>query len=76
VQVGYGTPDARELTELSVKEARRLLRAGEFPEGSMGPKVRACVAFAATGGRAKIASLAQAADAVFGDAGTEILPGG
>jgi len=76
VQVGYGTPAARELTELSVKEARRLLRAGEFPEGSMGPKVRACVAFAATGGRAKIASLAHAADAVFGEAGTEIVSGG
>jgi carbamate kinase len=76
VQVGYGTPDARELTDLSVREARRLLRAGEFPEGSMGPKVQACVAFAATGGRAKIASLAQVADAVFGDAGTEIATGG
>jgi len=77
VQVGFGTPDARELTQLPVREARRLLRTGEFPEGSMGPKIRACVTFVAAGGpRAKIASLAQAADAVFGDAGTEIVAGG
>jgi carbamate kinase len=76
VQVGFGAPDARELTRLSVREARRLLRAGEFPEGSMGPKISACVSFVAAGGpRAKIASLAQAADAVFGDAGTEIVAG-
>jgi carbamate kinase len=74
VQVGFGTPAARELTELSVREARRLLRAGEFPEGSMGPKIRACVDFVSSGGkRAKIASLAQAADAVFGEAGTAIV---
>jgi len=77
VQVGFGTPDARELTQLSLREARRLLRAGEFPEGSMGPKIRACVSFVAAGGpRAKIASLDQAAEAVFGDAGTEIVAGG
>jgi carbamate kinase len=77
VQVGFGTPDARELTQLSVREARKLLRAGEFPEGSMGPKISACVSFVTAGGpRAKIASLAQAADAVFGDAGTEIVAGG
>ena len=77
VQVGYGTPEARELTELSAREARRLLRAGEFPEGSMGPKISACLSFVTSGGpRAKIASLAQAADAVFGDAGTEIVAGG
>src|SRR4051812_17269413 len=76
VQVGYGTPDARALTQMSVREARKLLRAGEFPEGSMGPKISACVSFVAAGGpRAKIASLAQATDAVFGDAGTEIVAG-
>ena len=73
VQIGFGTARAKELSRLSVGEARRLLDAGEFPEGSMGPKVRACVEFVEAGGaRAVIASLEQAADAVFGDAGTEI----
>jgi carbamate kinase len=75
VQVGYGTPQAKERSELSVAEARQLLETGEFPEGSMGPKVEACCDFVEAGGsRAIIAALYQAADAVFGDAGTSITP--
>jgi carbamate kinase len=73
VQVGYGTKRARELQHLRVAEARELLDAGEFPEGSMGPKVEASCDFVeAGGGRAVIAALHQAADAVFGEAGTTI----
>jgi carbamate kinase len=71
VQVGFGTPDATELARLSVREARSLLKRGEFPDGSMGPKVTACVEFVAGGGRrAVIGALSQARDVVFGDAGT------
>jgi len=74
VEVGFGTPDARPIERMTVTEARKLLAAGEFPEGSMGPKVRACVDFVKAGGpRAVIASLGQATDAVFGKAGTEIV---
>jgi carbamate kinase len=77
VQVGYGTPAARELERLGVAEARRLLAAGEFPEGSMGPKVAACVAFVEAGGpRAVIAALDDAAAAIFGSAGTTIVADG
>jgi carbamate kinase len=71
VQVGYGTKTARDLPRLSVAEANELLAAGEFPEGSMGPKVRACVDFVSGGGsRAVIGALTAAHDVVFGDAGT------
>jgi carbamate kinase len=74
VQVGYGTPDARDLDRLTAAEARELLTAGEFPEGSMGPKVEACCEFVeASGQRAVIASLDQAAEAAFGRAGTTIV---
>jgi len=74
VQVGYGTPAARELASVSVAEARELLAAGEFPEGSMGPKVEACCEFVeTTAKRAVIAALDEAADAVFGDAGTTFV---
>jgi carbamate kinase len=77
VQVGYGTPDARELEHLSIAEARRLLDSGEFPEGSMGPKVEACCDFIVGGGkRAVIAALHQAAEAVFGRSGTTITAQG
>ncbi len=72
VQVGYGTPAARALSTLSVAEATALLAAGEFPEGSMGPKVEACVSFVEAGGRAAIGSLARAVDVLAGRAGTEI----
>jgi carbamate kinase len=74
VQVGFGTPNARDLERLSVTEARTLLAAGEFPDGSMGPKVEACVEFVAAGGaRAVITSLARARPALTGAAGTEIV---
>jgi carbamate kinase len=73
VQVGFGTPQARSLTHLSVTEVRELLAAGEFPEGSMGPKVRACVEFVEGGGRrAVIGALSQARDVVLGDGGTVV----
>ena len=72
VQVGYGTPSARALLTLPVAEAKALLAAGEFPEGSMGPKVEACVTFVEAGGRAAIGALAQAVDVLAGRAGTEI----
>ena len=76
VQVGYGTKKARELDEVSVGEARELLAAGEFPDGSMGPKMEACCDFVeATGRVAVIAALDDAAAAVRGDAGTTITPG-
>lgn len=73
VQIHYGTPAAQELERLSIAEARHLLELGEFPEGSMGPKIEACCDFIIGGGaRAVIASLQQAAEAVFGSAGTTI----
>lgn len=76
VQVGWGTPDARPLDKLTVTEARALLAAGEFPDGSMGPKVEACCAFVAGGGgRAVIGSLEQAVDVVLGSAGTAVVAG-
>jgi carbamate kinase len=73
VEVGYGTPGARPLEHITAAEARELLEAGEFPEGSMGPKVEACCEFVeATGMRAVIAALDHAREATFGGAGTTI----
>jgi carbamate kinase len=75
VQVGFGTPAARPLDTVTAAQARALLGAGEFPEGSMGPKVSACLSFLDAGGsRAVIAALDDAAAAVFGTAGTAFVP--
>ncbi|OLC32073.1 MAG: carbamate kinase [Candidatus Rokubacteria bacterium 13_1_40CM_4_69_5] len=73
VAVGYGTPAQRFLDRLTVTEARRLLAAGEFPPGSMGPKVEAAVQFVEAGGRAAvITSLDRMAEATRGTGGTII----
>jgi carbamate kinase len=74
VVLGWGTPDAEPLDRLPVRRARELLAAGEFPDGSMGPKVEACCDFVAAGGlRAVIGALDEAAAVVLGAAGTEIV---
>jgi carbamate kinase len=77
VAVGWGTPAQRFLDRLTVAEARALLAAGEFPPGSMGPKVEAAVAFVEGGGRdAIITSLDRVAEAVAGRAGTHVVRDG
>ncbi|MCU1621379.1 MAG: cpkA [Frankiales bacterium] len=74
VQIGYGTAAARGLSTMTVAEALGWLRAGEFPEGSMGPKVEACVSFVRAGGAAAIGALSDAAAILSGKAGTRITP--
>jgi carbamate kinase len=49
VQLDFGKPTQRRLTWLDAGEARRHLAAGQFPAGSMGPKVSAAVGFVERG---------------------------
>jgi len=74
VQLDYGTAHAREVARLTVAEARSLLADGQFPEGSMGPKVEACASFAETGGTAAIGALRDASAVLAGRAGTAFVP--
>ena len=75
VYVGYGTPDARPVKEMSAAEADRLLASGQLGAGSMAPKVEAATRFIRNGGRrAVIARLDQGREAVAGSAGTQIVP--
>jgi len=74
VALDYGTPAERPLERMTVTEARRYLDAGQFPPGSMGPKVEAAVQFLEGGGRrAVIASIEAIGEAVAGRGGTEIV---
>jgi carbamate kinase len=73
VAVGFGTPRQRFLDRLGVAEARELLTAGEFPPGTMGPKVEAAVQFVEEGGEAVITSLERLDEAVAGRAGTRVV---
>lgn len=71
----FGTPDARPIERLTVREARELLAGGELGVGSMAPKVDAARAFVEGGGeRSVIAELRHAREALAGRAGTEIVP--
>ncbi len=75
VKLGFGTPEEREVDRLNVKEARKYLKEGHFLEGSMAPKVTACIRFIEYGGEeAIITSQDQAWPAVQNQEGTHIVP--
>lgn len=75
VLLDYGTNSERPLGEVSVARARELLESGQFPAGSMGPKISAAAQVAERGGHAVITSLSRAAEALRGHAGTRIVSG-
>jgi len=69
----FGKPDQEALDRLSADEARALLEAGEFPPGSMGPKVESALMFLAAGGReVVITDPGHLGAAIAGEAGTTI----
>lgn len=73
VYVNYGKPTQRALPALSPREARRYLDEGQFPEGSMGPKIEAALDFLAHGGReVLITSIDGFGAAMEGKTGTRI----
>jgi len=75
VAINYRTPQHRDLDRLTLSEARRYLAEGQFPAGSMGPKVEAAVRFLERGGkRAIIGHLNEALPALRGETGTHIVP--
>lgn len=72
----YGKPGAQPLGSITTAEARRYLDGGEFPPGSMGPKIESGIAFVEAGGdECIITSTDRVADAVAGRAGTHIVRG-
>ena len=50
VMLDYGTPRQQGLAAITADEAARHLEEGQFPPGSMGPKVEAALRFLADGG--------------------------
>jgi carbamate kinase len=70
----YSKPDEEPIIMMTISEARALSTDGHFGEGSMGPKVEACIGFVErVGDRAIITSLENAADALEGLTGTHII---
>jgi carbamate kinase len=60
---------------MTVADAEQHMADGQFPPGSMGPKVRAALEFTrATGHPAAIGSIGQIAQILRGRSGTRITP--
>lgn len=74
VYVDFHQPGQRALDRVGVAEMRQHLTAGQFPAGSMGPKVESAISFVESGGQAAvITSLHGLRGALAGDGGTRIV---
>ena len=75
VAIRFRKPDQRFLDRMTVSEARRYLAEGEFPRGSMGPKVEAAIRFLELGGKEVLITSTEALErAMAGGWGTRIVP--
>jgi len=76
VAINFGRPDLRFLDNLTLPEAEGYLAQGQFPAGSMGPKVQAAIEFLRGGGKeALITATDRLAEALAGGTGTRLRPG-
>ncbi|HAR35778.1 MAG TPA: carbamate kinase [Acidobacteria bacterium] len=76
VYYNFGKPDQKPLPVITVAEARKYLEEGQFPPGSMGPKIRAAVEYIEAGGReVLITSANHLKAALLNRSGTRIVPG-
>lgn len=75
VCLNYNTPEEKKLDILTIKEAKEYIKQNEFKEGSMLPKVEACLTFVShrRNGQAIITSLNKAKEALLGKTGTLII---
>jgi len=72
--VDWGKPEQRILRRISQDEMTEYVQAGQFPPGSMGPKVEAIMQFKqTTGKRGIICNLEEIEKAIAGKTGTEII---
>lgn len=76
VSINFRKPDEKKLRQVTIEELEGHIRDGQFPAGSMLPKVEAAMAFVRNNpsGVAIISALDRAVDALEGICGTRILP--
>jgi len=75
VRLDFGTDRERAIEEMTTLEARRHLDDGQFPLGSMGPKVQAAVEFAEIPGRVAAITTPELVYATLASPGT-VIEGG
>lgn len=75
VALDFGKPSQRPVDRMTVAEARKHHADGQFPPGSMGPKIDAALRYLDGGGEeVVITSIERLYDALQGGAGTRIVP--
>ena len=74
VFVDYQKPTQRKLETVTAEECRKYFKEGQFPAGSMGPKVKAALLYLERGGKhAIITDLEHLFEAIEGNAGTHMF---
>ncbi|NIM58525.1 MAG: carbamate kinase [Candidatus Aminicenantes bacterium] len=73
VYLNYGTPDEEPIAVMTVKQAEEYLSQGQFPPGSMGPKIKAAIEYIKGGGKeVLITSANQLKASLINRSGTKI----
>ena len=74
VSINFGKPDQRDLSTMTLSEAREYIKQGHFAPGSMLPKIESCIRYVerSNGSKALITSLEKAREALQGKTGTII----
>jgi carbamate kinase len=71
VALNFGKPNEKTLKRMTLKEAKKSLIDGQFPPGSMGPKIEAIISFLEKGGKEAIITNPQNIErALLGETGT------
>lgn len=75
VAINFHKPNQMLIDKMTVLEAKKHLADGQFPDGSMGPKIKAAIQFIENGGKlVTISDIKDAQNAIKGTAGTSIVP--
>lgn len=74
VKIDFGKKTEKAIRHMSIKQAKQYIKEGHFAEGSMLPKIEACLEFVShgKGKKAIITSLSKASEALKGNTGTVI----
>ena len=73
VFVDFGKPTQRPIPRMTAAQARAYMAEGQFPEGSMKPKIEAALGYLESGGKeVVITSIEKLAEALEGKSGTAI----
>ncbi len=75
VALRFGTPEEQQLSRITLAQARHYFQEGEFPPGSMGPKMMAAIEFVQANpkNRVVITDVDNVVEAMHGAAGTQIV---